>query len=578
MQAWVEEAIIEQQLGRLHFPSDHALLRLTIRRWSPDEGRQDAERVAYLFRRLADIRVRPKDDDRANIEFDDTQYRTDVVKEQEELFGSMQLITGESAPLTTQLLGPVRDKLDELAMSLWEAAQEQGVDGPRGLLVRPTAGQVDRMEGIASEFDEAVKAVMAKGNLMWKGSATEMAKKARRKLQSAGEPTDFARMKTTTKLRFTRVEVQRVRARLLRINAAYAQKAMRRSASGIGTISPKIRMVKDPNRRSVEAMDMAKELQVCLDDTALATKASECEIEVQAVLERWWDHTNAIRLAKMAEGGKQRPETGLDKVYDDIWGRAGGDALRHLDEPHIKSINKCLRENGCTHLFNKDVWSGPANNRVSMMNFEDWKEPVRKLREWQVREAPNDPRFATLPFELLDQALAALRAINNRLIWLQSRNRSCFANYCCNANKTGLMTRRLLPKERRRPVVHGKKKDRRTGATEFCTSEAEQLQATKEYHQRWMDASGADEEVAHCKLVVNPILGIRGVQLLPDREVIPADLGKLLPNHKSIPRETANAYVEAHRRCVAELFRTPAEPDPLFKYPFYQGSEDGKLA
>ena len=159
------------------------------------------------------------------------------------------------------------------------------------------------MEGIAIEFDEAVKAVMAKGKLMWKGSATEMAKKARSKLQSAGEPTDFARMKTTTKLRFTRVEVQRVRARLLRINAAYAQKAMRRSASGIGTISPERRMVKDPNRRSVEAMDMAKELQVCLDDTALATKASECEIEVQAVLERWWDHTNAIRLAKMAEGG-----------------------------------------------------------------------------------------------------------------------------------------------------------------------------------------------------------------------------------------------------------------------------------
>lgn len=161
-------------------------------------------------------------------------------------------------------------------------------------------------------------------------------------MQSAGEPTDFARMKTTTKLRFTRVEVQRVRARLLRINAAYAQKAMRRSASGIGTISPEIRMVKDPNRMSAEAMDMAKELQVCLDDSALSTKASECEIEVQAVLERWWDHTNATRLAKMAQEGKLRPGTGPDKVYDDIWGRAGGGALWHLDESHIKTINKCL--------------------------------------------------------------------------------------------------------------------------------------------------------------------------------------------------------------------------------------------
>lgn len=119
--------------------------------------------MAYLFRRLADIRARPKDDDRANIEFDDTQYGTDVVKEQEELFGSMQLITGKSAPLTTQILGPVRDKL---VMGLWGAAQKQGVDGPRGVLVRPTAGQADRMEGIAIEFDEAVKAVMAKGKLM----------------------------------------------------------------------------------------------------------------------------------------------------------------------------------------------------------------------------------------------------------------------------------------------------------------------------------------------------------------------------------------------------------------------------
>lgn len=39
LKAWVEEAIIEQQLSRLHFPSNHALLRLIIRRWIPDEDR-----------------------------------------------------------------------------------------------------------------------------------------------------------------------------------------------------------------------------------------------------------------------------------------------------------------------------------------------------------------------------------------------------------------------------------------------------------------------------------------------------------------------------------------------------------
>ena len=61
------------------------------------------------------------------------------------------------------------------------------------------------------------------------------------------------------------------------------------------------------------------------------------------------------------------------------------------------------------------------------------------------------------------------------------------------------------------PPVHRKITDESTGGVRFCSNEKEQLLATQEYHQRWMDASGAEEEVAYCKLVTKEELRTRGV-------------------------------------------------------------------
>ena len=76
--------------------------------------------------------------------------------------------------------------------------------------------------------------------------------------------------------------------------------------------------------------------------------------------------------------------------------------------------------------------------------------------------------------------------------------------------------------------MHRRITDESTGCVRFCSSKKEQLPATKEYHQRWMDSSGAEEEVAYYKLVTEEGLGIWGVQLVPDRKVTEEDLDKLL--------------------------------------------------
>ena len=59
--------------------------------------------------------------------------------------------------------------------------------------------------------------------------------------------------------------------------------------------------------------------------------------------------------------------------------------------------------------------------------------------------------------------------------------------------------------------MHRWVKDESTACVRFYSSEKEQLLATKKYHQRWMDVSGALEEVAYCKLVTKEGLGIWGV-------------------------------------------------------------------
>ena len=304
-----------------------------------------------------------------------------------------------------QLLGPIRDKIELLVSSLWEGTQEQGVNLRENILVRASTEQAGQLEDIADSYDAAIKEAMARGKLVWQISTVGKTNKAKERVKETGEIDDFKKMKTMAMLRCTKIEVRRVRTIVLRINAAYAQAELRRKASNASAIRQERHITGMAWAGSVERLDLEKEIEKCLQETALSWRMQECENAMQAELEKWWDHTNVVREAKIASSGRRQQKTGSDKVYDDMWGGAGGDIMPHLGGKDIEAMNKSLRGHSCTHLFQKEHPGGIKNLGLANSDFNARKQPLRRLRKWQTREAPNDPRFETLPYTLLDQAL-----------------------------------------------------------------------------------------------------------------------------------------------------------------------------
>ena len=94
------------------------------------------------------------------LEFDATQYRKELLEE-------VRTLTGEQDPVAVQLLGPIRDKIELLARSLWKGAQEQGVSMRENILVRASAEQVMQLEAIADSYDAVIKEAMTRGKLVW---------------------------------------------------------------------------------------------------------------------------------------------------------------------------------------------------------------------------------------------------------------------------------------------------------------------------------------------------------------------------------------------------------------------------
>ena len=172
----------------------------------------------------------------------------------------VQTLTREQDPVTVQLLGPMRDKIELLAGSLWEGAQEQWVSLRENILVRASAEQARQLEDIADWYNAAIKVAMARGKLVWQTITIGKAKKARERVNETEEIYDFKKMTTTVMLRYTKIEVRRVRASVLWINAACAQAELRRKASNAPAIRQDRRIMDRVWARSIECLDLGREI------------------------------------------------------------------------------------------------------------------------------------------------------------------------------------------------------------------------------------------------------------------------------------------------------------------------------
>ena len=102
----------------------------------------------------------------------------------------------------------------------------------------------------------------------------------------------------------------------------------------------------------------------------------------------------------------------------------------------------------------------------------------------------------------------------------------------------------------------------------------EQRIATGRFHGEWMGPSGAKEQFAFAKLIVNGKYGARGIKMLDDRVVTKKDVKNLIKNgRRGLTKEIKEAVIRAHSKRIRDLFKEPTTDNDHFKYPFYLKNE-----
>jgi len=134
-----------------------------------------------------------------------------------------------------------------------------------------------------------------------------------------------------------------------------------------------------------------------------------------------------------------------------------------------------------------------------------------------------------------------------------------------------------MPKSRSAPAAHSVIWDSELGDFRNCVDEVEEIEATSQYHGKWMGNSHAEEVCAYAEIVKQGRLGSRGIKLKHDRKIMRKDLATLLPNHEKIPAKLKNSFLKAHNQHTANLFKEPEQDLPELFYPFFLENEEGRM-
>jgi len=165
-----------------------------------------------------------------------------------------------------------------------------------------------------------------------------------------------------------------------------------------------------------------------------------------------------------------------------------------------------------------------------------------------------------------------------RICMAQQRYKSDTIHYLLQINRIEDFTRKISPKKRDAPATHTEIWDNQDRKFRHCRNENEELLATGAFHGRWMGNSRASEICAFAKLKKEGLLGTRGIVLNPDRAVGRKDIRKLIDNGENLPEHLKQAFLKAHGKQTADLFRAPEKANEALFYPFFQTSKDGHMS
>ena len=551
----IKEAHIDSSLGPTFFPSDHKLLYCTFLRNGANNIETGAASTQYAFKEVYQIKMKRTGPKGNILELDDSQFKhSKSYEKQATLFQKLQDLTADNASATGFHLRPIEQSINLLYNSLWKDGLEQNINGPENKLVSITERHAAELAAIVNNFDAGIKDSMTFLELSNEHDCMANMATTRSVLRKKSSFKLFQNLPLPTKLRYLRGWVKGKNRRI------------RRHIIAIKEIELRNRL--DANQ-SDKTFCPLRNWETTIDSVNLTSSAAYIHSLLLAETEERDNHISAVRYKENTAAsimGKIRKKL-------DPFRTLKGNSFENVSEKTIKLLNAWLLESDCAQCF--DTQSKQEPFHFLLEDFKSWNDSLAHINpqhiDWRNITHTSHTKLK------LDEALDKLRKIESKIGRAQQSYKHSTIEYLLQVNKIEAFTRKVRPKAREAPATHTEIWDSKLEKFRLCRDEKEELLATGEHHGTWMGNSSAEENCAFASLKEEGLLGIRGVNLHPNRKVSYADIPKLIKNGHKLSLRNKKAFLAAHGNHTASLFQYPEEDHKSLRYPFFLSSSGGDM-
>jgi len=541
--------------GSKFFPSDHSMLSCTFSRLGPHNNMDGIPRTKYDYRKIYSIKVKGTGNLGENIRLDESQYKSSKnFAEQKKLFQQVQDLTDDNSNLTNESIGEIESRISELYTNLWNSGKEQKIKGVKNELVEINEEQATELSYIFRKFQNAVKDVLDELKLSSTQDPIDKAGRTRARLRRKNGFKLFMNLPISTKLRYLRSSVR------TKLNS------VRRAIYWLEEFEIKDKHTDQEPMSESEFWEIRDEI---VKTSILEDKAKDIQNSLMQEIEERANHITALQFMKKKSQELDQNRTKQTESDKDTL----PNTLPYISENITKLMNSWLSESNCTNHFN----IASKNDPLEALSFEisNWKVPLSDFID-PISMRKNHNFFLKVKSYFIT-CKNQIISLNNKITRIQTMYRKDTLQYFLQSNTIHSFTNKVLPKSRSAPAAHSLIWDETIQAQRRCKNEAEELQATSEHHGHWMGDSKATENCAFAKVIKKGKLGPRGIELLPNRRITMKDLPKLIHNSAKLPRRIKRAFIKAHNKHTANLFRAPKQSRTIFNYPFFLRKSSGLM-
>jgi len=554
--SWIASAKIERNNGATFFPSDHSYINCSIHRQGCNNNEDSPEIRRFDFKKICNIKVKQVNPTSEDTEFilDESQFKAcDNFKTQKKLYNSIQNLTETQSSLSDYYLRETEARISKLYKDLWNEGRRQKVNGAENKLVVINDDHAAELSFILRKFQTGVKDVMTHLDCFKDNNLNGSAGRKRERLRRENGFHFTKNSPIQTKLRYLKIASKLQLHRLQQILYFCKEYRIRN---------------RDPDSNfDLESID--KTWGKILNENRIHSQANHCHQKISDELFTRERHIEAI--AHEQQNRRSQPSNAKKEIPSQ---KNLGNTLPNTSENLTKLINHWLQSSNCNHPFNH---RNAQSNAYSFLihDVSSYLNPIKELDiKSMIAGTLEDVRKF---YSSIQSSINLLNNFQNKVMRAQFWFKHATLTYLLDTNSIDQFSAKLMQKDRSAPETHNVIWDASTQSMRKCRNEYEELIATSAHHNHWMANSKAKEICAFAKLKRVGKLGIRGIELSPERIITEKDIPNLVHNGNKMSKDMKASFISAHGKHTASLFTPPEKDLPELFYPFYLDDPKGKM-